>query len=310
MAGVESFIRAAAADFINGQPQNWRRLASTISLRALSYVSTDLDSETAWQITRELDRFLFNPALLLKVSSDTSDDVMNSVAERVHTFMSAVSSTRGRRSLFFDEADRLPVRARPARRTDDREVQEAIYRIRPNQIQLDTSFTHEDARFVISTAVQALTLDEQRSTCLQLDVIDLSLYKAIVQHPKLLQTLHWRTFEKLLADILERFGYEIELQRGSKDGGVDLYAVRRSDYLGPERYIVQAKRWSNHVGVEPVRELMFLQTHERATKACLATTARFTKGAWELAAQYSWQLHLRDFDGLLEWVRRIERSKG
>ena len=143
----------------------------------------------------------------------------------------------------------------------------------------------------------------------RLEIIDVALYQALIKHPELLRTINWRTFEKLLADVLESFGYEIELQRGTKDGGVDLFAVKRSDTFGPQRYLLQAKRWSNKVGIEPVQQLAFLHSQLRATKACLATTATFTRGAWELANQYKWQIELRDFDGVMEWVSQAATIK-
>lgn len=142
----------------------------------------------------------------------------------------------------------------------------------------------------------------------RLDVIDLALYRALVQHPELLKTLEWRMFEKLLADALDIFGYHVELQRGTKDGGVDIFAIR-SDQFGQHRYILQAKRWSHRVSVEPVRQLLFLHNHHRATKSCLATTSSFTKGAWELASQYRWQLDLRDWEGIQNWICEAARLK-
>ena len=122
--------------------------------------------------------------------------------------------------------------------------------------------------------------------------------------------MNWRAFERLLADILESFGFEVELQRGTKDGGVDIFAIERSHPLGTQRYLLQAKKWTNAVGVEPVRQLAFLHTHYKATKSCLATTATFTRGAWELAHQYKWQIELKDYDGLVQWVRAAARIRG
>ena len=58
--------------------------------------------------------------------------------------------------------------------------------------------------------------DEPR--IVRLNVIDAAFYKALQGHPELLKTLDWRTFEKLLADILAKLDYQIELQRGTKDG--------------------------------------------------------------------------------------------
>lgn len=150
--------------------------------------------------------------------------------------------------------------------------------------------------------VQAPQVEPTESRIVRLDIIDPALYKALYGHPELLKSLDWRVFEKLLADLLEKLGYEIELQRGTKDGGVDLFAIKREDVFGPQRYLLQAKRWNHNVGVEPVRQLAFLHAHHKMTKSCLATTASFTTAAWELGSQYKWQLELRDFEGLKHWL--------
>jgi hypothetical protein len=150
---------------------------------------------------------------------------------------------------------------------------------------------------------------ERKSSILTLDIIDIGLYRALVGNPDLLHALHWRTFERLLADVLETFGYEIELHQGTKDGGIDIVAVKREDAFGHHKYILQAKRSNKKVGVEPVRQILFLHDHMRATKSCLATTATFTRGAWDLSQQYSWQLELRDHSGLYEWIYAAARLK-
>ncbi len=143
-----------------------------------------------------------------------------------------------------------------------------------------------------------------RGSVITLELIDPVLLLELTKHPALLQSLDWRTFEKVLAVMLEKLGYTIELQRGTKDGGIDLFAIRKSEEFGLHRYLLQAKRYSKPVGIEPVRELLFLQSHHRITKACLATTSKFTKGAWELADQYQWQLKLTDYEKLVEWLGR------
>jgi len=135
-----------------------------------------------------------------------------------------------------------------------------------------------------------------------LPVITPELLAVISTHPELLRTVEPRTFERILAELLEIQGYTVELQRGTKDGGIDIFALMKEGPLGPHRYLVQAKRWTNAVGVAPVRELLFLHDHHRVSKACLVTTSRFTRGAWKLADEYQWQLELRDYDRLREWV--------
>jgi hypothetical protein len=65
----------------------------------------------------------------------------------------------------------------------------------------------------------------------------------------------------------------------------------------------------NAVGVSPVRELAFLHEEYKMTKSCLATTATFTRGAWELADLHKWRLSLKDFDGLKEWVSEAQQIR-
>jgi CheY-like chemotaxis protein len=147
------------------------------------------------------------------------------------------------------------------------------------------------------------------SPIIQLENIDPALYSALINTPELIKSLEWRVFEKLLADILKTFGYEIELKRGTKDGGIDIVAFSKSKDWGEEKYLLQAKRWKNKVGIEPVQQLMFLHGTERATKSCLATTSTFTRGAWQLRAQYQWQLELRDYHGIQDWISRASKIK-
>lgn len=134
------------------------------------------------------------------------------------------------------------------------------------------------------------------------DYVDVSLYKLLLNNPELIKTLDWRVFEMLLADILNTIGYEIELKTGTKDGGIDLIAIKKKSDFGQLRYLIQAKRWKNIVGVEPVRSLLFVHNNYRATKSCLATTSNFTSGAWSLANEYKYQIELKDFNGLRQWL--------
>ena len=112
-----------------------------------------------------------------------------------------------------------------------------------------------------------------------------------------------------LADILSTFEYDIELLRGTKDGGIDIVALKKDTPLGIHRYLIQAKRWKNKVGVEPVRSLIWAHNDYRVTKSCLATTSLFTKGAWELANNYRWQVELKDYHKILEWIDSAKKLK-
>jgi hypothetical protein len=58
-----------------------------------------------------------------------------------------------------------------------------------------------------------------------------SILSDLVNKRTQIDDLSWRGFEKLISALLERDGYEVELMRGTKDGGVDVVAVRD---MGPQ----------------------------------------------------------------------------
>jgi restriction system protein len=163
-------------------------------------------------------------------------------------------------------------------------------------------FEKED-RKELYTRISKLLNKNKNNKINTLDLIDVNLYNSIITNPQLLISMNWRTFERLLADILEKFEYEIELLKGTKDGGIDIIAIKNQTPFGLNRYLIQAKQWKNKIGVEPVRSLIWAHNEYRATKSCLATTSVFTKGAWDLANKYKWQIELKDYDKLLEWIK-------
>lgn len=142
-----------------------------------------------------------------------------------------------------------------------------------------------------------------------LSIIDSDFYLNLVNHPELIKVLEWRKFEILIADLLETFGYNIELMQGTKDGGIDVIAFNKNDEFGEHKYLLQAKRWSNKVGIDVVKNVLFNHAHYKVSKSCLATTATFTKGAWNLAEMYKWQLELKDFDAIQSWLKRAWKIK-
>jgi hypothetical protein len=115
----------------------------------------------------------------------------------------------------------------------------------------------ELANVILKSLDQESTGKKESKNIFLLDEVDLQLYKTLIAHPDLIKTLDWRLFEKLLADVIETFEYEVELTKPTKDGGIDIVAIKRSTSFGPHRYLIQAKRWTNKVGIEPVRSLVF-----------------------------------------------------
>jgi hypothetical protein len=90
-------------------------------------------------------------------------------------------------------------------------------------------------------------------------------------------------FENLVAKLYERRGYAVRLTGASHDGGVDLWAERRT---GPhaERVVVQCKHTQSAVG-RPVAQQLWgvIQSDPSVTEGAIVTSARFSREAQEFS---------------------------
>ncbi len=92
-----------------------------------------------------------------------------------------------------------------------------------------------------------------------------------------LQTLSPADFERYVAAVFRRKGYEVSVRGSSGDLGVDLEVVNEQG----RRAVVQCKRYRSTVGPDVVRELYGTMIHERAAHAFLVTTAEISDAARE-----------------------------
>lgn len=86
-------------------------------------------------------------------------------------------------------------------------------------------------------------------------------------------------FERYVADLFRKKGYQVALRGRSGDRGVDLELERS----GNRRAIVQCKRYRNAIGPDIVRELFGTMIHERVHHAFLVTTADISPAARDWA---------------------------
>lgn len=89
-------------------------------------------------------------------------------------------------------------------------------------------------------------------------------------------------FETLIRDLFAKMGYETFKTWASRDGGVDCVAWFKEP-AGKRKTVIQAKRYSNAVGVSDVRDLLGTVQKERAGTGIIVTTSWFTRGAHEFA---------------------------
>jgi len=100
------------------------------------------------------------------------------------------------------------------------------------------------------------------------------------------------------------------LTKQTHDGGRDIIAVKRAEVQ--VQYLIECRRPDpgGYVGVSPVRELLGVKTDERATKGILATTAYFSKDARLLFEKHKWELELKEYEDLREWIQFYLKIKG
>ena len=93
-------------------------------------------------------------------------------------------------------------------------------------------------------------------------------------------------FEHLIRELFEKefsqYGGEVKVTRASRDGGIDAVAFDPDPIRGG-KIVIQAKRYSNTVGVSAVRDLYGSLMNEGATKGILVTTSDYGSDAYEFA---------------------------
>ena len=101
-----------------------------------------------------------------------------------------------------------------------------------------------------------------------------------------LASMHWEDFEHLIRELFEKEfskdGAEVKITQASRDGGVDA-VVFDPDPIRGGKYVIQAKRYTNVVGVSAVRDLYGTVLNEGASKGILVTTSNYGFDSYELA---------------------------
>lgn len=99
-----------------------------------------------------------------------------------------------------------------------------------------------------------------------------------------LASMDWQDFEHLIREVFAKEfssnGGEVNVTQASKDGGVDAIAFDPDPIRGG-KIVIQAKRYTNTVGVSAVRDLYGTVHNEGATKGVLVTTADFGPDAYD-----------------------------
>ena len=101
-----------------------------------------------------------------------------------------------------------------------------------------------------------------------------------------LAAMAWEDFEHLIRELFEKEfsnnGGEVKVTQASRDGGVDAIAFDPDPIRGG-KIVIQAKRYTNTVGVSAVRDLFGTVMNEGANKGILVTTSDYGSDSYEFA---------------------------
>jgi len=102
----------------------------------------------------------------------------------------------------------------------------------------------------------------------------------VSQNNELLHRMAPREFEIMVAELLRRSGYDVEITPESRDGGIDIFAYK-ADGFTIGKFAVECKRYSPErpVGREICDKLFGVVASRGLTGGVLVTSSRFTRDA-------------------------------
>jgi restriction system protein len=131
------------------------------------------------------------------------------------------------------------------------------------------------------------------------------------KHPEKMREMHPEAFEKLIAELMANFGFDVEWTARTRGTGADVIAFKVEAQSGlRSNYIVECKRYAERhkVGIEVARALYGAKVDERFANALLVTTSSFEEGVVKFAAE-RWDFELKDFVGLVEWLNAYRPAR-
>jgi restriction system protein len=130
------------------------------------------------------------------------------------------------------------------------------------------------------------------------------MVEALKKRPEDIFRLSPRRYEELVAELLRDMGFEVEVTPATRDGGKDILAYFKTN-CGTFLSLVEAKHYRSDrkIGVELVRTLYGTLCDYQANSAMMVTTSSFSKDAHDFQKKHKYQLSLRDYTDLTEWIQ-------
>jgi len=126
-----------------------------------------------------------------------------------------------------------------------------------------------------------------------------------------IDNLRWRELEELIAELLDKDGYKVQLGKGSKDGGADIVAIKEIEGIGFFKGVWQAKklRSGKKVGIGVIRELADTRQEMKASKGIIVTSTFLTREAIKRVKRDSYILGKVEKPDLEHWIDRVLKGR-
>lgn len=120
-----------------------------------------------------------------------------------------------------------------------------------------------------------------------------------------------RHFEEFMADLFSRLGYNVELTKATRDGGVDIICLKSLAGIRPMKVAVEVKRYKEGrpITAQLVRSFVGANKQYEADRLVYVTTSDYTAPAMEYANKYARNLlALKDYEQIREWCDEATRQ--
>lgn len=128
----------------------------------------------------------------------------------------------------------------------------------------------------------------------------------LAENPEKLRELGSREFEKIMAEIYNRLGYDVELTKETRDGGKDII-IRKPDMLGDLVFYVECKQYSpkRKIGVDIVERFSGVIELDKVNGGVIATTSFFSPDAQKLILNknLNYKIQMHDFDRVKKMLK-------
>lgn len=159
---------------------------------------------------------------------------------------------------------------------------------------------------------RAFTDDAQRDIAIESIVRQLSraLILRLVRDPDVLAKIEWRDLERVVAEIFEGLGFQVELTPPAKDGGKDVVVSCRTS-SGIRSYVIEVKHWraGKKVVKGCVNDFIRVVAAESREGGVFLSTSGYAGNAFEELSELQRQtVRFGGTEKVLSLCRRYERA--